>query len=200
MLIGLTGGIGSGKSIVAGMFKSLGAYIIDADQISRELMTPGSETYKKVVNTFGQEILKDDQGIDRKKLGDIVFGDPEEIARLNECTHPAIFREVDREIDEIRQKNPDGIIIIDAALLIETAAHERFDKLIVVYADEETQLKRLKERDGFPEEEAQKRISSQMPLKDKIKYADYVIDNDEGLENTQKQVEEIYKKLSAFSH
>ncbi|MCX5886590.1 MAG: dephospho-CoA kinase [Proteobacteria bacterium] len=200
MLIGLTGGIGSGKSVVAEMLKNLGAHIIDADQISRDVMVPESEAYKKVVNTFGKEILQDDRSIDRKKLGDLVFGDPEKIAKLNECTHPAIFAEIDRRVEEIRRNNPDAIIIIDAALLVETAAHERFDKLIVVSADEETQLKRLKERDGFAEEEAQKRISSQMPLKEKVKYADFVIHNDKGLEDTRRQVAEIYKKLSAFSY
>ena len=195
MLIGLTGGIGSGKSIVAGMFKSLGARIIDADRISRDVMVPGSEVYKKVVNVFGEGILKDDQTIDRKKLGDMIFGNPEKIALLNECTHPEIFREIDRRVKEIRQKTPDALIIVDAALLVETGAYKTFDKLVVVYVDEETQLKRLKERDGFTDEEVTKRISSQMPLKEKVKYTDFVIYNDKGLEDTRKQVIDIYKTL-----
>jgi len=195
MLIGLTGGIGSGKSIVAGMFKSLGARIIDADQISREVMTPGAEAYKKVVNIFGKGILKDNRSIDRKILGDLVFGDPEKIAMLNECTHPEIFKGIEKITEEIRRENPDALIIVDAALLVEAGAHKRFDKLIVVYADEETQLKRLKERDGFTDEEVTKRISSQMPLKEKVKYADFVIYNDKGLEETRRQVIDIYKTL-----
>jgi dephospho-CoA kinase len=195
MLIGLTGGIGSGKSIVAGMFKSLGARIIDADRISRDVMVPGSEVYKKVVNVFGEGILKDDQTIDRKKLGDMIFGNPEKIALLNECTHPEIFREIDRRVKEIRQKTPDALIIVDAALLVETGAYKTFDKLVVVYVDEETQLKRLKERDGFTDEEVTKRISSQMPLKEKVKYTDFVIYNDKGLEDTRRQVIDIYKTL-----
>jgi dephospho-CoA kinase len=197
MLIGLTGGIASGKSIVSSIFKELGAYVIDADRISRDVMVPGSEVYKNVVNVFGEGILKDDQTIDRKKLGNMVFGNPEKITLLNECTHPEIFREIDRRVEGIRQKNPDALIIVDAALLVEAGAHKRFDKLIVVYADEETQLKRLKERDGFAAEEAQKRISSQMPLKEKVKYADFVIYNDKGLEDTRRQVEEVYKTLTS---
>jgi len=197
MLIGLTGGIASGKSIVSSIFKELGAYVIDADRISRDVMVPGSEIYKKVVNVFGEGILKDDQTIDRKKLGDMIFGNPEKIALLNECTHPEIFREIDRRVKEIRQNTPDALIIVDAALLVETGAYKTFDKLVVVYVDEETQLKRLKERDGFTDEEVTKRISSQMPLKEKVKYADFVIYNDKGLEETRRQVEEVYKTLTS---
>ncbi len=198
MLIGLTGGIASGKSIVAGMFKSLGAYIIDADQISRDVMLPESETYKKVVNTFGKEILKIDRSIDRRKLGDIVFGDQEKIARLNECTHPEIFKEINHEVENIRKEHPDALIIIDVPLLIETKVQNIFDKIIVVYTEEAAQLRRLNERDGLSKTEANKRITSQIPLEEKVKHADFVIYNDKGLENTRKQVEEIYKKLSAF--
>jgi dephospho-CoA kinase len=197
MLIGLTGGIASGKSIVSSIFKELGAYVIDADRISRDVMVPGSEIYKKVVNVFGEGILKDDQTIDRKKLGDMIFGNPEKIALLNECTHPEIFREIDRRVKEIRQNTPDALIIVDAALLVETGAYKTFDKLVVVYVDKETQLKRLKERDGFTDEEVTKRISSQMPLKEKVKYADFVIYNDKGLEETRRQVEEVYKTLTS---
>ena len=197
MLIGLTGGIASGKSIVSSIFKELGAYVIDADRISRDVMVPGSEIYKKVVNVFGEGILKDDQTIDRKKLGDMIFGNPEKIALLNECTHPEIFREIDRRVKEIRQNTPDALIIVDAALLVETGAYKTFDKLVVVYVDKETQLKRLKERDGFTDEEVTKRISSQMPLKEKVKYADFVIYNDKGLEETWRQVEEVYKTLTS---
>jgi dephospho-CoA kinase len=195
MLIGLTGGMGSGKSIVAEMFQSLGAHIIDADRIGREIMVPGTDAYERVVDAFGREILKGDRSIDRKKLGDMIFGNPEKIALLNECTHPEIFREIDRRVKEIRQKTPDALIIVDAALLVETGAYKTFDKLVVVYVDEETQLKRLKERDGFTDEEVTKRISSQMPLKEQVKYADFVIYNDKGLEDTRKQVIDIYKTL-----
>jgi dephospho-CoA kinase len=197
MLIGLTGGMGSGKSIVAEMFQSLGAHIIDADRIGREIMVPGTDAYERVVDAFGREILKGDRSIDRKKLGDMIFGNPEKIALLNECTHPEIFREIDRRVKEIRQKTPDALIIVDAALLVETGAYKTFDKLVVVYVDEETQLKRLKERDGFTDEEVTKRISSQMPLKEQVKYADFVIYNDKGLEETRRQVEEVYKTLTS---
>jgi dephospho-CoA kinase len=197
MLIGLTGGIASGKSIVAEMFQNLGAHIIDADRIGREIMIPGTDAYERVVNAFGREILKDDLTIDRKKLGGIVFENPEKLRLLNECTHPFIFREMARQVEKIRENNPDALIIIDVPLLIETNIQNIFDKIIVVYSDETAQMKRLNERDGLSDTEARKRISSQMPLTEKIKYADFVIYNDEGLENTRKQVEEIYKKLSA---
>ena len=197
MLIGLTGGIASGKSIVAEMFQNLGAHIIDADRIGREIMIPGTDAYERVVNAFGREILKDDLTIDRKKLGGIVFENPEKLRLLNECTHPFIFREMARQVEKIRENNPDALIIIDVPLLIETNIQNIFDKIIVVYSDETAQMKRLNERDGLSDTEARKRISSQMPLTEKIKYADFVIYNDEGLENTRKQVEEISKKLSA---
>ena len=197
MLIGLTGGIASGKSIVAEMFQNLGAHIIDADRIGREIMIPGTDAYERVVNAFGREILKDDLTIDRKKLGGIVFENPEKLRLLNECTHPFIFREMARQVEKIRENNPDALIIVDVPLLIETNIQNIFDKIIVVYSDETAQMKRLNERDGLSDTEARKRISSQMPLTEKIKYADFVIYNDEGLENTRKQVEEISKKLSA---
>ena len=197
MLIGLTGGIASGKSIVAEIFQSLGAHIIDADRIGREIMIPGTDAYERVINAFGRGILKDTLTIDRKILGGIVFENPEKLRLLNECTHPFIFREMARQVEKIRENNPDALIIVDVPLLIETNIQNIFDKIIVVYSDETAQMKRLNERDGLSDTEARKRISSQMPLKEKIKYADFVIYNDEGLENTRKQVEEIYKKLSA---
>jgi dephospho-CoA kinase len=177
------------------MFQNLGAHVIDADRIGREIMVPGTDAYERVVDAFGKEILKGDRSIDRKKLGNMVFGNPEKITLLNECTHPEIFKQIDRRVEGIRQKNHDALIIVDVALLIESGSQKIFDKLIVIYADEETQLKRLKERDGFASEEAQKRISSQMPLKEKVKYADFVIYNDKGLDDTRRQVIDIYKTL-----
>jgi dephospho-CoA kinase len=198
MLIGLTGGIASGKSIVADMFKSLGAYIIDSDKISREVMAPYTASYKKVVKVFGKGILNHDQTIDRKKLSSVVFGNPEKLSLLNECTHPEIYKEINRKAEIIKEKHPDALIIVDVPLLIETKAQKIFDKIIVVYADEDTQLKRLKERNGFSPTEAGKRIASQIPLKDKLKHADYVIHNDKSLEDTKRQVEKIYKKLSGL--
>lgn len=197
MLIGLTGGIASGKSIVASMFKELGAYIIDADQISREIMKPGTEVYQKVVSIFGKQIILEDQSIDRKKLADLVFGDREMISKLNECTHPAIFMTIDKTIENIRTKNPEALIIVDAALLVETGTYKKFDILIVVYADEATQVERLMKRDGLTREEALKRIASQMPIREKISFADFVIYNQKDLETTKKQVRGIFKILKA---
>jgi len=200
LLVGLTGGIASGKSIVAEMFQSLGAHIIDADRIGREIMVPGTDAYERVVDAFGKEILKGDLTIDRKILGGIVFGNPEKLRLLNECTHSFIFREMAWQVGKIREKNPDALIIVDVPLLIETNIQNIFDKIIVVYSDETAQMKRLQERDGLSDSEARKRIASQMPLKEKSTYADFVVHNDKGLEDTRRQVEEVYKKLSANSY
>ncbi|HBO85274.1 MAG: dephospho-CoA kinase [Deltaproteobacteria bacterium GWC2_42_11] len=195
MLIGLTGGIASGKSLVAKYLKELGAHIIDADEISRRITVPGMPAYNDIVTEFGMGILNPDRTINRKKLGNIVFKNRELLKRLNQITHPGIIEEENRAIRDIFSRDPDAIIVVNAALLIESGHYKEMDRVIVVYVDEETQIKRLMERDGLSEDESMERILSQMPLKEKIKFANFVADNTNDADKTKQEVMNIFKKL-----
>ncbi len=196
MIIGLTGAIASGKSLVADEFEKLGAKIIDADIIAREVIRSGEETFKTVVNEFGNNILTETGEIERGALADIVFNDCEKLTRLNQITHPEIIKRILDRIEEIRAESPDALIVLDAPLLIEVGLHEKVDRVVVVYVDETTLVERIIERDKLNPEEAAKRLSCQMPLKAKIEYADYVIYNKATIEETLKQVGEIFADIS----
>ena len=197
MLIGLTGGIASGKSLVAGELKRLGAYLIDADEIAREVVKTGLPAYNEIVKEFGEKILNPDKTINRKELGRIVFSNPELRKRLEQITHPRIRKKIEAEISAIKAKNPKAVIVVDAALLIEGGLYKKMDKVIVVCADEKTQIKRLTERDGLAIEDAKNRIASQMPLKEKRRYADFVIENVEGKsrEEVKEEVKRVFDRL-----
>lgn len=197
MLIGLTGGIASGKSLAAKELKRLGVYLIDADEIAREVVKPGLPAYKDIIQEFGEGILHPNQTINRKVLGSIVFSNPELRTRLEQITHPRIREKIDAEIAAIKAKNPKTVIVVDAALLIEAGLNKKMDKVVVVYADEKTQIKRLIKRSGFTMAEAKKRIASQMPLLEKIKYADFVIENIEGKskEDVTKEIKKVFERL-----
>ena len=195
LLVGLTGGIAAGKSLVSEILRGLGAYIIDADKIARQVVEPEKPAWLEIVKFFGRDIINKDKIINRKRLGEIIFNDPVKRRKLEEIVHPRVIEEENRLVEEYRRKNPDGIVIIDAALLIEAGSHKRVDKLIVVYADKETQVKRLMERDGLRQTDAEKRIASQLPLDKKVKMADFVIDNSKGIEETQRQTINIFNKL-----
>lgn len=192
---GLTGNIASGKSHAALMFAELGAHIIDADLVVRDLFAVGAKTYKKIVDVFGEQILGPDTAIDRKRLGKIVFSDPEKRSLLNRITHPDVGAEIVRRILELEQSFSGGIIIVDAALLVETGAYKMYDRLIVVKCVPALQISRLISRDGLTEGEARARMLSQMPIDEKLKHADYTIDNSGTLKQTRQQVEEIYRDL-----
>lgn len=195
MLIGLTGGIASGKNLVAGYFKELGAYIIDADEISRETTMPQMPAYNDIVNKFGLNILNPDKTINRKKLGDIVFNNKDLLKKLNQITHPRIIEEEKKRIKDIQSKKPDAVVVVNAALLIESGHYKEMDKVIVVYADEDMQIKRIMQRDGLTEKEAKIRIACQMPLKEKTKLADFVIDNTQNIEKTKAEAARIFEKI-----
>jgi len=199
MLIGLTGGIASGKSLVAEELKRLGAHLIDADEIAREVVKRGLPAYNEIVKEFGEKILNPDKTINRKVLGNIVFSNTELRRRLERITHPKIRKKIDKYIKEIKGRNPDAIIVVDAALLIEAGLYKKMEKVIVVYADEKTQIERLMERDGFTMDEAKNRLSAQMPLTEKVRYADFVIENVEGKskEKIKDEVKTIFEKLNA---
>ncbi|MBI3815587.1 MAG: dephospho-CoA kinase [Nitrospinae bacterium] len=196
LLLGLTGGIAAGKSLVAGILKGLGAYVIDADKIAREVVEPYKPARDEIIAFFGRGILNENETINRKKLGEIVFNDPSKKRRLEEIVHPRVIEEEDKRIEDYKRSNPDGIAVIDAALLIEAGGQKRVDRLIVVYTDRETQMKRLMERDGLSRGDAEKRINSQMPLEEKVKMADFVIDNSRGVEDTKNQVTALFNRLS----
>jgi len=195
LLIGLTGGIATGKTTVSEMFVKLGAHLIDADVIARDIVKPNQAAWEEIVEVFGGSVLDDKKEIIREKLAAEIFDAPEKRKQLEAITHPRIIEEENRRVNELRKNNKSGIIILDAALLIEAGHHNRVDKLIVVYLNKDTQIKRLRKRDSLSFEDAEKRVNSQMPLDEKVKLADYVIDNNKSIYEVEKQVSEIYKKL-----
>jgi len=197
--VGLTGGIVSGKSTVAKMFRDLGAKIIDADKLGHKVILPHKPAWEKIVKLFGKGLLKEDLSIDRKKLGEIVFSDQRLLKKLNEITHPEIIKLIKKRINLVKNKTCENgkeeILIIDAALIYEAKIDNLMDKIIVVYIEENEQIKRLKKRDNLSAEEALKRVKSQMSINKKIKFADYIIDNSNSLDKTKEQVEKIWKNL-----
>ncbi|MBI5642799.1 MAG: dephospho-CoA kinase [Deltaproteobacteria bacterium] len=198
MVAGLTGGIASGKTLVSGELKRLGAHLIDADVIARELVEPGKPAYKEIVEEFGPDVVLEDGTLNRKKLGSIVFSDNEKLQILNRITHPRIIERTRELIEEIKRADGgDALIIVDAAILIEAGIHNCVDKLIVVHVDPEVQIGRLKKRDNLSAEDAKRRIAAQLPLKEKAGYADYVIENNgtplETLERTRALFLELKK-------
>lgn len=195
LIVGLTGGIASGKSLVSRIFRDLGASLIDADRIVHELLAPGQEAGKEVAEHFGRGILLPDGSIDRRKLGEIVFNDQEQRAWLNACLHPRVFQVYTAKVKRLGRAAPDAIVVFDAALLIETGFHRKMDRTVVVYADRDQQVRRLGERDRLTPQQADVRIDSQMPLAEKLALADYVIDNRGTREETEQSAREVFAKL-----
>jgi len=194
IIVGLTGSVGTGKSTVTKFFRELGAYIIDWDELAREVIRPHLRAWKEIVEYFGKDFLNKDQTINRQRLAEIVFSDKEKVAKLNQIVHPEVFKEDERITNEIKSLDPVALIIKDIPLLFELTRPIFVDKTVVVSASEQTQLRRLEEK-GMSREDARSRIKSQLPLEEKIKSADFVINNDGPLEETKKQVEEIYSLL-----
>lgn len=197
MIVGLTGGIATGKSLVAGELNRCGAAVIDADRISREIVEPGKPAYNDIVKEFGPGIIKPDGTVDRKALGNIVFCDPVALDRLNSITHPRIRERIREEAGRL-SADGDAIVVLDIALLIEMGVRYEVEKIIVVYCDDEQQVQRLMERDNLTRVEAQKRLSCQMDIKEKLKYADYVIDNSGPMDKTIEQARALYGELKGL--
>ncbi|HZI85611.1 MAG TPA: dephospho-CoA kinase [Pyrinomonadaceae bacterium] len=193
--IGLTGSIGVGKSFVAGVLAGLGCHVLDADLAAREVVTPGSAGLLAVVNAFGTSVLQKDGTLDRQHLGSIIFADPTKRELLNSILHPHIIALQDHQLREWEALDPDGIAVVDAALMIESGGFKRFDKLIVVHCRPEVQIQRLMARDNLTREEAQKRIKAQMSQEEKQKFADFLIDTSDGFESTRKRTTEVYEDL-----
>ncbi|AEG60733.1 dephospho-CoA kinase [Desulforamulus ruminis] len=192
MIIGLTGSIASGKSMVAKYLKELGARVIDADRVARQVVMPNTPALKEIVDSFGPGILTAEGTLDRQKLASIVFADPIARERLEKITHPRIEEEVNRQIEAFFSKNPRGILVLEVPLLIESGWHRKVDQIWLVMADEEIQLKRLAERDKLTPEQSRRRVASQMPQVDKAKYAQVIIHNSGIPEIAYAQVKEAW--------
>jgi dephospho-CoA kinase len=196
IVIGLTGNIGSGKSTVSRKLKDLGATVIDADQVARDVVKPGTPALRKIVQTFGNGILNDDGTLNRKKLGALAFQDPAARAVLNKITHPWIKEAILGEVEKYRrQPASNQIVVVEAPLLIEVDLHHGLDEIWVVQVDERVQLERLMNRDGITAAEARQRIASQLPQAEKLKYATRVIDNSGSEDETKKQVARHWASL-----
>jgi dephospho-CoA kinase len=193
--IGLTGSIAVGKSFVCSIFRELGCYVLDADITAREVVLPGTKGLNEIVKYFGPEILAATGELDRSKLGKLVFVDEKKRTLLNSIVHPLVIVAQNEWLGSIESADPGGVAIIDAALMIESGGYKRFDKLIVVYCDPEIQLERLMARQSITEAEATQRIATQMPQKEKKRYADFLIDTSNGFDDTRRQTIEIYKQL-----
>lgn len=192
-IIGLTGGIASGKSTVSAILRKLGARIIDADMVACRVVEKGQPALMKIIDYFGGSVLNVDGSLNRKKLGEIVFSDPKKLNRLNAITHPEIKR-MTKELFEKERKKSTQRIIYDCPLLIEGNLIDMVDEIWLVYVDEQTQLNRLMERDHFSKEQALKRIENQLPLKRKFEYADVLINNNGSIEELEKKIIQLWYK------
>lgn len=196
---GLTGGLATGKSTVARLFRQYGAIVLDADVLARKVVEPGRPAWRDIVEAYGRGVLRKDMKVDRAALARIVFRSRAKLRRLNSIVHPRVARGQARLSREVARTNPHAIIIYDAPLLIEAGAHHRMDRIIVVHTDRETQVARLQRRDDLTHAEAMRRIRAQMPLSEKIKYADYVIDGTDSPRRLRLHVKRIYLELKRLA-
>jgi dephospho-CoA kinase len=194
-VIGLTGGIATGKSTVSALLEKAGAVIIDADRIARQVVKKGLPAYREIIENFGESILLPDGEINRSALGDIIFNDPQKKKLLNRIVHPHVRKEQSRQLKNIKKKDPGAIVILDIPLLIETQTYRDLSEVIVVYAPEHIQMKRLMQRDDISKADALTRIRSQMPIEEKKDKATIVIDNSGTRENTRKQTLKLFQRL-----
>ncbi|WP_077621280.1 dephospho-CoA kinase [Sediminibacillus massiliensis] len=197
VVIGLTGSIASGKSTVSTMFEKLNIPVVDADKLSRVVVEPGEEAYRKIVHAFGEDILLEDKQINREKLGRLIFSDKMKRQKLNEIVHPAVRKEMIAEKERYLSQG-EKAVVLDIPLLFESNLAHFADKTIVVFVDQEVQIDRLMKRNNFTREEAMDRINSQMSLSEKVKLADEVIDNNGSIENSYEQLLHILKNWGIF--
>jgi len=193
--VGLTGGIASGKSTIARMLVEKGARLIDFDELSHAVEEPDGPVWKEIVRHFGNEILQSDRTIDRRKLGDIVFTNREKLELLNHLVHPAVFEMWHKRIEEIRVVHPNAIVLSDIPLLIETGLKPMVDLVLLVYVPPEEQIARLMARNGYSRQDAERRIASQMPIGEKLPFADIVVRNDGSQKETRKALKAVWNVL-----
>lgn len=194
LVVGLTGGIATGKTTVADMFKHLGAKVVSADEIVHEMLQPGSETSCAIAQEFGDSILKSDRSIDRLKLAEIIFNEKRKRLRLEKILHPPVIARLAEEAERFRNEG-EGVLILEIPLLVETASMDMVDIILVVTAEQETQIERLYIRYGLGRREAVLRIESQLPMSEKLKYAEWVIDTEGTLQDTRIQVKKVWDTI-----
>ena len=198
--IGMTGGIGSGKNQVADIFNQLGFYTIDSDISSRKVMEKGKAAYEKIVSFFGSDILDENDNILRKKLGDIVFNDKAKLKTLENIVHPAIYEYERKERSKIYGKDDKAVVITHAALIIESGSIDKYDALIVISCPDELQVERVMQRDNFSEEKARNIVAHQMPNEERLKYADFIIDNSSTLDDLYNEVKRVYNLITQINY
>ena len=196
---GLTGGMACGKSFVARTLEELGCHVVRADELGHAVLLPGGKAYAAVVKEFGVAILDDTGNINRKLLATQAFGSPERLAKLNGIVHPAVIAMEEQFLAEAERSDPAGVAVVEAAILIETGSYKRFDKLIVVACTPEQQIERAVHRDGCTADEARARLSRQLPLEEKLRYADYVIDTSGAKQRTVEQTRAVYESLRSLA-
>lgn len=194
-VVGLTGGLASGKSTVAAVLRELGAHVISADEVAREVVAPGSEALAEIAAALGPEVLRPDGTLDRRAVAERIFQDADARRALNAITHPRIRRRIAERVAEVRARTPDAVVVVEIPLLLDTAAGGAYalDGIVVVYADEATQAARLAARDGLSPQEAHRRLAAQRPLREKLAGATWVIDNSGPREATRRQVEALWR-------
>jgi len=199
VIVALTGGIGSGKSTVARMFEDEGAYVIDFDYLARVVVEPDKPAWRDIIDYFGPEILSPDRTLNRSALAEIVFSDDERRKALEGFTHPRIFEESDALVKAIKRKDPFSVVIIDFPLLFELSLNKKPDKVILAYVPRAVQLERIIERDGLAKEEVEKRLNAQISIEEKRSLSDYIINSEEGLNDTRNQVRKVIHELKELA-
>jgi len=194
-ILGVTGGIASGKTTVVKLLEEKGAPVIDFDVIAREIVEPGKPACKDIIAYFGEQVVRADGSLDREKLSNIIFRDPEKRKKLEGFTHPRIDAEFVRQVNEIGKKDPGAVIQVDVPLLIEIGLQYLFHKILVVYVPREVQMERLVRREGISREKAADILQAQKPIDEKTAYADFVIRNEGSIEETKRQVDELWEKI-----
>ncbi len=194
--VGLTGGIASGKSVVARLMVRCGAHLIDADTLAKEAVRPGSVVWRKIVRAFGRDIVNHDREIDRTRLGSLIFRNPKKRQQLNEIIHPWVYAEYQRRAKILAKDHPHGVLLFDLPLLFETNAQRRFDHVIVAYVDKQTQIQRIMKRDHLRRSEALERINAQLPLSQKRRDAGYVVDTRMPIASLRREVRQIYNFIT----
>ena len=199
MRVGLTGGLASGKSVVGQVLASSGCHVVKADELGHQVLAPGGEAYAATVAEFGPRVLSADRTIDRKALASIVFSDPQQLKRLNSIVHPAVFQKEAEFLAEAEKLDPDGIGVVEAAILIETGSYRKYDRLVLAVCSEEQQVERAMQRDGCTRSEAEARLRRQMSLSEKRAYAHYIIDTSGTLEWTVEQTRRLHEHWRSLS-
>jgi dephospho-CoA kinase len=197
--VGLTGGLATGKSFIAQILGYLGCHLISADELGHKALSPSGDAYEPVMKAFGGGILREDRTIDRRKLASIVFEQPDLLARLNAIVHPVIFQQEEELIRQYAANDPAGIVVVEAAIMIEAGSYTHYQKLIVAVCTEEQQIERAMRRDNLSRDQVEARLRRQMPLAEKIRLADYLIDTSGPKEDTIRQTESVYQSLRSIT-